>query len=111
MNFLDQDSDLYDEVLNLVDKYELLVWYARKPHIDLVDQTYTHLPQDMRDIVKQCIRETEKKYPQEIEELKTCRSNWEHGFNSGCLASFRFMISASRKGVDSAKELFPELDT
>ena len=40
MNFLDQDSDLYDEVLNLVDKYELLVWYARKPHIDLVDKTY-----------------------------------------------------------------------
>ena len=105
------DLDTQFQLETMCDKYEELVWYARKPSIDRVDETYNNLPQEVRDIVKQCIRETEKKYPQEVYELNTCRSNWEHGFNSGCLASFRLILDALDGGIENAMENFPSLDT
>ena len=105
------EKDVYPELINLLDKYEELVWYARKPRIDRVDQDYSNLPEEMRDLVKQCIRSTEEKYPEEINSLKTDSSNWEHGFNSGCLASLRLIIYAISHGIDDAMEDFPNLDT
>ena len=109
MNILNPES--YSEIENLCSKYEELVWYARKPRIEDVDEHYSHITEDMRDIVKQCIRQTEEKYPKEINELHSCSSNWEHGFNSGCLASFRLILNAFDDGIEDALEDFPNLDT
>ena len=103
--------DIHEGVLSMKELYEEMVWYARKPHIDHVDEKYNHLPQEMRDIVKQCIRDTERRYPKQVKLLKEDNTNFEHGFNSGCLASLRFVLFAFDNGVDDALHDFPNLDT
>ena len=47
-------------------------------------------------------------YPYEVSALS---DDWNHGFNSGCLAAFRFIQTAIQEDVGTAEEEFPSLDT
>lgn len=104
-------KETIEELIKLSEKYRDLVWYARKPSISDVDEEYNHLPEEMREIVKNCILDVQKRFPEEIKDLSSDSSNWEHGFNSGCLSSFRFILTAIHEGLDIANEEFPKLDT
>jgi hypothetical protein len=115
------------------EKYFSLVWLARTDREDLLNL-------EKYEVLKR-IKEIEEKYPEEVEELEKCNSNWQHGFNSGMLACIRFLESYMKDdlwpiedtgGVECDKEeihlvdgkehvlmdgrvhaesLFPELDT
>ena len=104
-------KETIEELIKLSEKYRDLVWYARKPSISDVDEEYKNLPEEMREVVKKCIQDVQTRFPEEIKDLNSDRSNWEHGFNSGCLSSFRFILTAIHEGLDIANEEFPKLDT
>ena len=61
--------------------------------------------------VRKAVLDVMKKYPTEVKNLQSESGDWQHGFNSGCLAAFRFIISAMTESVDEAKDFFPELDS
>lgn len=55
-------------------------------------------------------------YPEEVERLSGdsgFNPDWEHGFNSGCLAAFRLVLGLLGTQADAqmAEEEFPFLDT
>jgi len=72
------------------EKYCDLVWYARS---------------------KQKAKSFEEKYPNEIKALQGEYGDWYHGFNSGCLAAFRMILTGFENGIDEANKNFPELDS
>lgn len=92
------------EVLDLSveqqEKYFNLVWFAR------ISEGHLEIPK-----VKEKALEVIKKYPTEVKNLQGKDGDWEHGFNSGCLAAFRFIITAMTENVEEAKDFFPELDS
>ena len=71
----------------------------------------------------------EELYQDEIDELRSETGDWEHGFNSGCLATLRYVITSMAKyefpdeesedpeatitmgGIEEAEEEWPFLDT
>lgn len=74
----------FDHIVGeLMTKYFDLVWLARKDTEELMRE-------ERYEILK-TIKEVEAKYPQEVNELYECESNWQHGFNSGMLACLRFL--------------------
>ncbi len=108
------------------DKYSDLVWYARKPDYKNMKEYYHDTPEEILDRAVLHMRKIEDKYPKESRKLSSDESNFSHGFNSGCLAAFRYVITAldhkkvyceemeeyvPRGGVDMANEMFPWLDT
>ena len=126
-----------DEVLQAIGKYHEkyfdLVWYARKPSYQDVDTAYKDSPEEIREGCKKAIAKVEEQYPSEINALMRDETNWTHGFNSGCLAAFRFCGKALNQSMEldayfleelfyeevfeiqtpleEAEELFPNLDT
>ena len=98
-------------------KYFELVWYAR--------MSPPYLNQDVADYVS----DIEKRYPSEMEQLHSEETNWAHGFNSGCLAMVRLIMTSNdyeslfscidfdpkkwgvKKRIKAALEDFPFLDT
>ena len=96
------NKDVQDEIKNLEQKYFEMVWYAKRQPEDL-----------KREAVKKIMEETEQKYQNEFSFPNG--EDWEHGFNSGCLAACRFVLEAMSKskygGLKRAKEEFPHLDT
>lgn len=70
------------------EKYFDLVWYARKPHPNSDPEFYDS---EFGQASLKAQAELLGKYPNEIKEL-TCPAggDWTHGFNSGCLAAFRY---------------------
>jgi hypothetical protein len=80
-------------------KYFDLVWYARTSPDDPVSQPGR--------------RRVEAAWSADLEELRSDDSNWQHGFNSGCLAAFRLVqgLLGSPDDADVARETFPFLDT
>ena len=121
------DADQLEKVIRcldkLEDKYESLVWYARRD--------FKHLPGVPQDIIegaKNAAAQVEEIYIDEVQRLKDPHwGNWTHGFNSGMLAGLRLVLEALTPeveiddeenggtyvigGLDSALESFPELDT
>lgn len=102
-------------------KYERLVWYARSGFKPLPG-----VPQEIIEGAKNAQSQVEEMYPDEIDSLKDPqRGDWSHGFNSGMLASLRFVLEALSTeevheedgeefligGLENAKLSFPELDT
>lgn len=83
----------------MYDKYSDLVWYARtKPeNIDILG-------------VRENIIRIEESYPEDVKNLKDDDSNWFHGFNSGCLASFGLILEM-QIDIEFGLENFPMLDT
>ena len=92
-------------------------------------------PNDIKEGAFRGMKRVEKEYPDEVSRLQKefkigevsfTNPDWQHGFHSGCLAAFRFALTAmddsthfdeeigeeiSLGGLDRAKEEFPELDT
>ena len=82
-------------------KYCDLVWYARSRPENIEIKG-----------VREAKRRIEKAHPTEISNLMNEElGDWAHGFNSGCLSAFRFIITAMTENVEGAKDLFPELDS
>ena len=126
-------EETWDVINDFSQKYEDLVWYARKPHYQDVDTHYAHTPKEIREGCKRAIARVEEQYPNEINALMRDETNWTHGFNSGCLAAFRFCERALNPSMElddyfleelldedvfetdtpleEAEEMFPELDT
>jgi hypothetical protein len=96
------NKDVQDEISNLEQKYFELVWYARRQPHNLKNE-----------IVKRKSDEVEERWGNEFS--FPTNGDWEHGFNSGCLAAFRFVLEAMDKskfgGLEQARENFPMLDT
>ena len=88
---------LQDFLEPFLEKYEKLVWYARSKSDS---PKITHLR-----------KELELFFPEETKNLKQPGGDWEHGFNSGVLASVRLVYDFLENGKDQAREDFPSLDT
>lgn len=87
-------------VSKLHDKYEKLVWYARKS------------PENLEiDGVKEKVDEVERLYPLDTKELQGEDGDWNHGFNSGIIAAIRYIYDLEEVGEETANEWFPNLDT
>ena len=129
------------------DKFNDLVWYARK-HPQEDAEYWGDVAPDIRKRAFSAMEKIEQKYPDEVAKLngelpKKMKTNlpeevreaayqmlfstdWEHGFNSGCLAAFRFALTALDRehqwedelgdwcptgGIEDAIAFFPDLDT
>lgn len=92
-------QELLEQALEQTEKYFNLVWYARSGK-------NLHIPAVIKEREK-----IEMKYPVEINLLTSKEGDWYHGFNSGCLASFRFILTSFEDSVEEAYEMFPELDS
>mgnify|MGYP001171680185 CR=1 FL=1 len=118
---------IIEAVKELEEKYFQLVWAARKPPLDADAEVWEEywsnkdqpsyvkadpIPIEIRAEVIKKLRKAVEKYPEEYYDLKNPeRDNYPHGFNSGCLAAFRWILSAQEDGVRSANDEFPFLDT
>ena len=92
-------KQILEHASEMYHKYSDLVWYARtKPeNIDIPG-------------VRESIQRIEESYPEDVKNLKEDDSNWFHGFNSGCLASFG-LIMEMNYDMEFGLENFPMLDT
>ena len=92
--------EIKNQVQELESKYCDLVWFARSTpnhnHIEGVLENRTRI---------------EESYPKEINQLLHGETDWEHGFNSGMLASARYIIDLFENNKESADEMFPFLDS
>ena len=87
-------------ILELQNKYESLVWYARVR------------PENLEvEGVKEKMEEIEKLYPIEVNELQTDQGTWLHGFHSGALGILRYLLDVDEMGKETADKWFPNLDT
>ena len=121
------DAEQLEQVIRcldkLEDKYESLVWYARRDFKNLPG-----VPKEIIEGAKNAAARVEEVYIDEVQNLKDpSRGDWTHGFNSGMLAGLRLVLEALTPeaeiddeenggtyiigGLDSALESFPELDT
>jgi hypothetical protein len=80
-------------------KYFDLVWYARTTPDEPLSQAGR--------------QRIEAAWSADLDELRSDDSNWQHGFNSGCLAAFRLVqgLLGSEADAELAREQFPFLDT
>lgn len=115
---------LKQELIDLENKYERLVWYARSQPASCVDY-WSKVPAQIRDGAFRSQMRVEEDYPDEVTQLRSEASDWQHGFNSGALAILRFILTAqypiliedefednySYGGIEDAREEFPCLDT
>ena len=122
-------SGIESVLVGLEKKYEQLVWYARKTPAS--DEAYWKgVPEEIKNGALNAASRVEEQYPEEISRLRDSGTgDWEHGFNSGCLAAFRFILTACDTteypdeegddptetfqygGLQSAFDEFPCLDT
>lgn len=86
------------ELQKLEKKYFNLVWYARSECRHNEDY-WNKIPHDIRRGAFNAQLEVETLYPNEVADLKSEHSDWQHGFNSGALAVFRFILTALDDGL------------
>ena len=107
------NKETKEYIKELEDKYFQLVWFMRK-HFDTSRTKHLANRKFKSEIL---LREIEEKYSNEAAALLNDDGGryWEHGFNSGCLAMLRFILTATNRskfgGLEQAKEEFPFLDT
>ena len=104
MKVVDQKyiNKLLNRWVKLEEKYFNLVWLARK------------YPEDYKNPkIATKIKEVKDLYQEEVQELGNDQTNWMHGFNSGCLAAFRYILTSleDKDGLQQADDEFPFLDT
>jgi hypothetical protein len=93
-------KELIKAIQEKENKYFDLVWYARSgPENDKIKG------------VKENKQRIETLYPNEVNGLQSERGDWEHGFNSGMLAAFRYILTLSEMDKETADEEFPNLDS
>ena len=126
-SFLRQQKlhDIFEKVVAKQDKYSDLVWSARRPAIDapVEDWTYyaygTKTPTKVKEIsedsqillARKAVQKIVEKYPEDYANLLGDDGRFHHGFNSGALAAFRYVLDIIETGVEHAEEEFPNLDT
>jgi len=116
--------DIFEKCLAKQDKYFDLVWSARRPAIDapVDDWTFyaygTKTPKKRRESTSNSILQARKavqkiveKYPADYANLLGEDGRFYHGFNSGALAAFRYVLGIIETGVEHAEGEFPNLDT
>jgi hypothetical protein len=95
------DDRVVEAIQGMQHKYYQLVSYARKRPEDIIKYN-----------LERFIKEVEFLYEDETNNLKNPEmGDWQHGFNSGALAAFRYVLTITDVGIDQADEDFPELDT
>jgi hypothetical protein len=124
-------KDLMEALGEFHDMYESLVWYARREPRD--HPSWNENPSGTPAVVHKANNEfifeimkgVEERFPYEVERLTSpSTGDFAHGFNSGCLAAFRFFLTAledeetvidedtgeeySFGGVQNAIEEFPD---
>ena len=104
---------IQDDTLELIaakeDKYDRLVWYARKHPSD--HPSWDNVPADIKEGALNVASQVEEMFPDECDSLKCAEcGDYEHGFNSGMLAALRYVLHAAAD-PEEAEECFPELDT
>lgn len=120
-------GDLVEAFQKMSKKYMDLVWYARSESREQMERSGT--PEHIITGALNAQACKEEMYPDEIDDLKSETGDWEHGFNSGCLAAFRYVITAMASyefpdeesddpeatftmgGLKEAEDEFPQLDT
>ena len=97
-------------LMKMLDKYELLVWYARKAPTS--DPSWDGVPEEIKTGALNAMAQVEEHHPDEVDSLRcpNC-GDWAHGFNSGVLAALRWALTAAQDGLALADEEFPQLDT
>jgi len=119
-------KDQFESKLHeLSEKYFHLVWYARKGPSDDTEY-WEDTPEHIKTKALNEVSRVEEFFPEETGELKEDETNWTHGFNSGCLAAFRYIQTCFDTtsveddetgklicygGIEQADEEFPFLDT
>ena len=116
-------EDILSNVLLKQEQFEDLVWAARRPCIDApveeweyfanTDGTGTYRKSDPK-LTLSCRTALQKivdKYPEDYALLKGQDGQFHHGFNSGALAAFRYVIDIIETGVEFAEDEFPNLST
>lgn len=101
-------DDVLEKISEKLDKYDKLVWFARKPPSD--DPSWEEVPEDIRTGALNSVARVEEMFPDECDELRGEHGSWSHGFNSGCLAALRYVLHAA-SDPEFAEECWPELDT
>lgn len=97
---IDIDERAMKAIQKMEHKYYQLVAYARKR------------PEDRKyPLVERLIKEVEFLYEDELNELRGENSDWQHGFHSGALAAFRYVLGITDFGIEHADREFPFLDT
>ena len=96
-------ADVEKRLSEMEKKYFDLVWFARTGSAAVQDGNIS-----MPGVVR-----VKMKYPGECARLSGEEGAWEHGFNSGCLAAFRFALGLMGNKTDQqmAEDDFPFLDT
>ena len=144
---ISDNHELISTLAHYANKYEDLVWYARK-HPQEDTEYWDKVPPEIRNGAFIAMERVEREHPKEVaklngefpelnshhitEELREeltkafINTDWEHGFNSGCLAAFRFALMALDTdtywdeememdmpcgGIEDAIAEFPMLDT
>ena len=111
-------TDYPQNVNELVEKYESLVWYARKPRneygrvtIEVAREVMPDTPEDILQRMVANAAHIEMMYSDEVAKLNDDNvSDWTHGFNSGMLAAL-CMVAPSTKISARALADFPNLCT
>lgn len=85
-------------------KYCDLVGYAQS----LPKEDWEKSSDFFRGIVLDQLATVEEAYPSEVNALP---DDWHQGFNSGCLAAFRYVQTALQQDLSTAEREFPNLDT
>jgi hypothetical protein len=93
-------KEIKQMVTEMESKYYDLVWLARRTKGDIY----------MNEDIKQKISDIVETHSEALDLIED-ETNWTHGFNSGCLAAFRMIMSSMEVGIEEAKEEFPFLDT
>lgn len=92
-------KQIKEHSLAMFRKYSDLVWYARVK------------PENMELLgVRTNMMRIENEYPEDVKNLMGVSSDFYHGFNSGCLASFNLILELDFD-MELALENFPNLDT
>lgn len=94
-------KEILAAAVSMEEKYSDLVWAARTPAVRI----------ESNPEISKKIKEIEKKYPDEMEILKSPEGEWAHGFNSGALAMARYILEMEESGKQVAYWNFPRLDT
>tara|TARA_Y100000588_G_scaffold352489_1_gene405178 strand:+ start:2455 stop:2823 length:369 start_codon:yes stop_codon:yes gene_type:complete len=97
MNINEKKESWKPEAIKLCEKYENLVSYARKEKNNPIEK----YGEDVGSRIAKWCEDIESEFPEETKNLnEEGISDFAHGFNSGCLAAFRFCLDSSEIEID-----------
>ena len=93
---------LIDELRKMEIKYQNLVWYARR-YPQCNSRYWNNFDDISRESIFKEMDKIERQYPYEIDQINSKNGDWQHGYHSGCLAAFRFILTASDDSIDPSE--------